>query len=109
MRPIYVTLSDASGGAKTSDPIPLDQYARPQISLQVNVTGTANFTVQQTLDDIFDPAVTPVWVDHPDTALVGATATAQGNYAYVPKATRIVLNSGNGSVKFDVVQAGLIG
>lgn len=102
MRPVVVTL--AAPGA--SAPIPLDIYARPQISLQADVTGTVNYTVQQTLDDVFDPSVTPTWFNHPDAALVGATADAQGNYAYVPRATRIVYNSGTGSVRYTVVQAG---
>ena len=38
MRQIVVTLSDASGGAKNSDPIPLDIHGRPDVSLQVQVT-----------------------------------------------------------------------
>ena len=34
MRQIVVTLSDASGGAKNSDPIPIDIHGRPEISLR---------------------------------------------------------------------------
>lgn len=102
-------LVDASGGAKTSAALPFDIYNRPECSLQVVVTGTANYTVQQTLDDIFDPTVTPTWFDHPDTNLVAATANKQGNYAYIPAATRLVLNSGSGSARLTVIQAGIYG
>jgi hypothetical protein len=106
MRQIVVTLSDASGGAKTSQTLPLDIHGRPDISLQVAVTGTANWTVQQTVDNVFDLSITPTWFDHPDTNMVAQTVNRQGNYAYVPSATRIVLNSGTGSVRFTVLQSG---
>lgn len=107
MRPIVTTLSDASGGAKNSAAIPLDYFGRPEFSLQVSVTGTVSYTVQQTLDDPQTVASgSIVWVNHPDTNLVAATATKQGNYAYIPAAVRIVLNSGAGSVVFTVIQAG---
>ena len=102
-------LSDASGGAKTSNALPFDIYNRPECSLQVVVTGTVNYTVQQTLDDIFDPTVTPVWFNHPDTNLVVAASSAQSNYAYIPAAVRITLNSGTGSVKLTAIQAGING
>lgn len=106
MRQIVVTLSDATSGAKTSQTLPLDIHGRPDISLQVAVTGTANWTVQQTVDNVFDPSITPTWFDHPDANMVAQTVNRQGNYAYVPSATRIVLNSGNGSVRYTVLQSG---
>lgn len=110
MRQIVVTLSDANGGAKTSDPLPLDIHGRPEISLQVAVTGTANWTVQQTLDDPFTtPPASIVWFDHPDTNMVAQAVNKQGNYAYVPAAVRFKLNSGAGSAKLTVIQAGITG
>ena len=93
----------------TATPIPLDIHGFPQVSLQVTVTGTANFTVQQTLDNPFDSTINHLWVNHPDSNLVAAAASAQGNYAYIPAATRIVFNSGTGTVKFTVIQAGITG
>jgi len=109
MRPVSVTTSDASGGTKTSSVIPLDIYARPQISLQADVSGTATWTVQQTLDDVFDTSVTPTWFDHPDSNMVSQTVDRQGNYGYVPRACRLVQSAGNGSVKLTVIQPGIIG
>lgn len=107
MRPIRVTLSDASGGAKTSAPIPLDFHGRPDVSLQVVVGGTANWTVQQTVDNVFDPNITPTWFSHPDPGMVAQTVNRQGNYAYVPTAVRLVLNSGTGSATLTVLQSTL--
>lgn len=107
MRQIVVTLSDASGGAKNSDPIPLDIHGRPDISLQVAVTGTANYTIQQTLDNPFTTAAgSIVWFNHPDANLVAQTVNRQGNYAYVPAAVRLQLSSGSGSAKLTIVQSG---
>lgn len=109
MRPIVQTLSDASGGAKNVV-MPIDYMARPQVSLQVDVTGTANWTVQQTLDNVFDVAsASVVWFDHPDTNMVAQTVDRQGNYAYTPFAVRLVLNSGTGSAKITVIQGGTMG
>ncbi len=106
MRPITVTVSDASGGVKYSAPAVVDYYQRPQVSLQAVVTGTANYTVEQTLDNPLTPGVTPTWFDHPDSNLVAATANVQGNYAFVPIGIRVKLNSGTGSVTLTVLQAG---
>lgn len=107
MRQIVVTLSDASAGAKSSDPIPLDIHGRPDVSLQVAVTGTANWTIQQTLDNPFTTASgSIVWLSHPDANLVSQTVNRQGNYAYIPAAVRLVLNSGSGSAKLTIIQSG---
>lgn len=107
MRPISITLSDASLGALQSNPIIMDYHGRPEVSLQVTVSGTVNYTVQQTLDNPNAADVTPTWFDHPDANLVAQTVNRQGNYAYIPVAVRLVLNSGSGSATITVVQAGL--
>lgn len=93
-------------GAGTSAVGPLDIHGRPDISLQVAVTGTVNYTVQQTLDNVFDTTITPVWFDHPDTNLVAQTVNRQGNYAYVPAAVRLVVNSGTGTARLTIIQSG---
>ena len=103
MRPIRVTVT----GVGQSVPIPLDKYAVPQnTGLVVIVTGTVNYTVQHTFDDVFDENFNPAtatWIDHP--VLQGQTTTQDSNYAFPPEATRIVVNSGTGTVVFVVVQA----
>ena len=107
MRPIQISVSDASGGVKNSAAAVLDYYGRPEVSLQAVVTGTANYTIQQTLDNPLEVGVTPTWFNHPDTNLVAQTVNRQGNYAYIPTAVRVVLNSGSGSVRLTITQAGL--
>ena len=95
-----------TNGVGSSRPIFLDTFAPAPTALQVDVTGTVNATVQQTLDDPNVVGYTSVtWVNHPDSNLVGLTGAVQGNYAYLPFCTRILLNSGSGSVTLTVIQA----
>lgn len=110
MRPVSVTLSNnTSGSTVYSSPVPMNIHGRPEVSLQVSVTGTATYTVQQTVSPIFDTSVTAVWFDHPDSNLVAATASKEGNYAYIPTAIRLALATGStGSARLDIVQAGII-
>jgi len=65
MRPIQITVADASGGAKASNPAVLDYYGRPEVAIQVVVTGTVNYTVQQTLDNPLTPGATLNWFPPP--------------------------------------------
>lgn len=109
MRPIILTTSDASGGTKTSSVAIVDIHGRPEISLQLDVTGTATCTVQQTLDNIWDTSITPTWFNHPDINLVLATSDKQGNYAFVPFAIRLLQTTGNGSAKLTIIQSGTHG
>jgi hypothetical protein len=102
------TVTVGTNGVASSRPIFLDRYALSPTSLEVDVSGTVNWTVQQSLDD---PSVVgfvnTTWINHPDTALVAATGAIQGNYAYIPTVTRVVLNSesGAGFITYDVLQA----
>lgn len=107
MRPTTVTSSDASGGTVYSPTVVLDYYGRPEVALQAVVTGSATYTIQQTLNNPLDAADTLTWFDHPDSNLVGATTSKQGNYAYAPIAVRIKQTAGAGSVALTVMQAGL--
>lgn len=106
-----ITVGNSQSGA--SAPIALDPWAFPQVAIQCGVSGTVNYTVQQTLDNPNDP-VNPIapanmqWVDHPDTNLVGATTTLQGNYGYAPLFMRVVINSGSGTVRLSVIQANVV-
>lgn len=107
---IATTVTVGTSGVAGSPWIDFDELAtQGPVSIQVSVTGTINFTVQQTLmsttnaDAVAKSAV--VWVNHPDSALTAATATAQGNYAYQPAMARVVVNSGTGSVSATFIQA----
>ena len=87
-----VTVSAATAGAilvgtngiASSPPLPLDMYANAEVALQVDVTGTVNYTVQQTLDNVFDEDVVLNWFNSSDSNVVGATGSKQSNYAYAP-------------------------
>jgi hypothetical protein len=107
MRPIQVATSDASGGTKNSNPAVLDYYGQFGVALQVVVTGTATYTIQQTLDNPLEAGATITWFDHPDTNLVAQTVNRQGNYAYNPVAVRIQQTAGSGSVQLIALQVGL--
>jgi len=98
MRPQTVSFT----GVGTSVPVKLDVYALPQVALQVNVTGTVTYTVQQTLDDPESSSAT--WFDHPDTNLVAQTVARQGNYAYLPRGIRLNVTAGSGSATLIVIQ-----
>lgn len=92
-------------GVGASRPIPLDQYVSPfNASLFCAVTGTVNYTAQYTLDDIWASAGPYTWSDHPD--LTSATADGDGTYISPVTATRLLTNSGTGSVVFTILQAG---
>lgn len=104
-----ITISAAAAGAITvgtsgvggSKWVVFDAFAPSMISLQCNVTGTINYTVQTTLNDPYDP-ITPVapasvvWVNSSDTAVVGATANQQSNFMFAPVYARILINSSTG-------------
>lgn len=106
MRRIILTTTDASGGAVNSSPALVDIHGLPQVSIQIIVTGTVNYTVQQTLDDLNDPNVTPTWFSSTDAAVVGATASKQSSWSVPVGAIRVVQNSGTGSTRATVLQAG---
>jgi hypothetical protein len=95
-----------TNGTGSSRPIFLDTFAPAPTSLQIDVTGSVNATVQSTLDDPNAVGYASVtWVNHPDPNLNGITAPVQGNYAYIPFCTRIFMNSGTGTVTLTVIQA----
>jgi hypothetical protein len=110
MQAITVSVSDASGGVKYSSLVRFDDFAPSNISLQCNVSGTVNYTIETSLDDPNDP-FNPVpvnsmtWVSSSDTAVVGATTTQQSNFLFAPKFVRIKLNSGSGSVTGTFLQS----
>jgi len=101
------TVTVGTSGVASSRWVAFDSFAFAPVSLQVSVSGTVNYTVQQTLDDPNDPAIGPTgvqWVNSPDATLVAATANMQSNYGYAPRFARVVLNSGTGTVRFEAIQ-----
>lgn len=86
-----------------------DEYAPSNISIQCNVSGTVNYTVQSTLDNP-NSSTDPVsvanvnWVNSSDANVVGQSATKQSNFLFAPIFARVLLNSGSGSVTSTFVQ-----
>lgn len=116
-----VVISGAATGAVTvgtsgvaSTPwVHLDEWALPQVFIQCDVTGTVNYTIQQTMDSP-NNNTSPVppgsinWFPTTDTNGVGATASIQSSYAIAPLFTRVLLNSGTGSVTVKYSQLGSV-
>jgi hypothetical protein len=109
------TMTVGTNGVAHSPWVMFDAYsASAPISIQCTASGTVNYTVQQTLDNptslgnttIYGRPDLVTWVNHPDTNLVSATGTVQGNYAYEPAFARVLLNSGTGTVTATFIQAG---
>lgn len=97
MRLQSVTLSSVT----TSATVPLDRSANPfSVGLVIEVTGTNTSKVQMTLDDVFDPTVTPVWFDH--STLAAVSTTTSGNIAFNCTAVRLnmtAFTSGSATLK----------
>lgn len=68
--------------------------AERQVGLTFIATGTIDYTVQQTNDDIQSLTDrTFNWQNSDDTNVVGATASKNSNYIAVPQAMRVKINS----------------
>lgn len=98
-----------TNGIASTPWVRLDEWAQPPVSIQCDVTGTVNYTVQSTNDDPNSPTdpVLPsatTWISTNDTNAVGATAAVQTNYLFAPTFVRTLLNSGSGSVAMKVIQ-----
>ncbi len=111
-----ITIDAATTGAVTagwaqsgnSKPCPMDQYQSPfNVGMGVVVSGTINYTVQHTFDNVFDSTVTVTWFSHP--VLAALTANQDGNYAFPVKAIRLKINSGSGVAALTILQAGTTG
>ena len=103
MRPTSVTLS-ATG---TSAWIPVDYRQAPfNIGVQIDVTGTiTGWTVEVTMDDVFDPTVTPVAVLAPTSTGLEAGNTDEIGLLTIPcRAVRLNATITSGSVKMTLIQ-----
>jgi len=110
MQAITVSVSDASVEAQYTRLVRFDDFAPSNISIQCNVSGTVNYTIESSLDDPNDPfnpvaEASMTWVETSDTAGVAATTSIQSNFLFAPKFARIKLNSGSGSVTATFLQS----
>lgn len=114
-----VTISANATGALTvgmtntaaSPWVRFDDFAPSNISIQCNVSGSATYTVQSTLDDPNDPfnpvaAGSMTWVNISDTNVVGATTSQQSNFLFAPRYARVLLTTtSTGSVSTTFLQS----
>lgn len=96
-----VIVGTTSVGA--TQPIPLDLYGSEfNVGLGLKVSGTINYTVQYTFDDIFSGVGPFDWTNHSD--LTGKTGAEDASFIAPVTACRLVVNSGDGSVTITVTQ-----
>jgi hypothetical protein len=97
-------------GNGNSNTAVMDYFADALVGIQVDViSGSPNWTVQQTLQNPNDETVTPVFYNHSDPSMVAQTVGRQSNYAFCPAGVRIVINSGDGTVRMTLLQNGAPG
>lgn len=104
MRPTSVTLSSTT----TSAWIPVDWRKNPfNIGIEIDVSAGATLTwvVEQTMDNIYDPAVTPSAIVAPAPLDTG-TGDEIGSLTIPCTAIRLNATVTSGSVTMTIVQAG---
>jgi hypothetical protein len=100
MRPITVSKT----GAGSTDVVVMDHHMNPfNVGMGVVVSGTVNYTVQHTFDNVVAGA-TPTWYNHP--TLASLATTSDGNYAFPVTGIRLTVNSGAGTATLTILQAG---
>lgn len=111
--PAAGAITVGTNGIASTPHIRLDEWAPPYVSIQIDVTGTVNYTVQTSMDDSNSPT-SPVsmaamnWIVSPDPNVVGATTTQGSYFNNAPLYARVVLNSGTGSVTATFSQSGVV-
>ena len=88
-----------------TDWIPLDIYTPNQdTAIQVNVTGTINYSVVYTIEDPFDTSITQVAIAHPVAGLTTGSTDVSGQATVIMRAVRLLINSGSGTAYVTIVQ-----
>lgn len=111
MQPVTVSTTDATAGTTYSRPVRMDSFANAQSILQVDVTGTATYTVETSMDDPNSPFApiafaSMTWINAADANVVAKSASAQGVIIATPTFVRIKQTAGNGSTTMTIAQFG---
>jgi len=99
-----------SGTTGTTSLWPVNHKVTPCcISVAASVTGTINWDVEHTFDNVFAAGYNQsagVFFEHED--LTGETASGDGNYAFYPTAIRFKVNSSgaDGALAMTLIQGG---
>lgn len=110
MRPIRKTLTSATSTA----PIPLNIHADSfEVSLTAAVAAGSSltYTVEYTVDDVFDNAFNPATATwFPVTGMSAQTASTTGNITFPVTAVRLRVSTfTSGSVTLTLIQSGISG
>jgi hypothetical protein len=85
--------------------IPMDIYTPNQVTtISAKTSGTVNYSVEYTNEDPFDTSIVQMAVPHPNASLTAASGDETQFTTTLMRAVRLKINSGNGSVRFTVVQ-----
>lgn len=102
-----IDLTQTGAGASAVSPMNLNTSPF-NIGFAVVVSGTVNYTVQHTFDDVYATTFNPstaTWFSHPTVA--SQSANADGNYAFPVTGIRLLVNSGGGTATLTLLQAGI--
>ena len=99
-----------TNGVAGSSWVRLDDWAPAVWSIQVDVSGTVNYTVQTTMDDPNDPtnavAIGSVtWLSSSDANLVSQSSAKGSVFTGAPRYVRVLLNSGTGTATATILQS----
>jgi hypothetical protein len=101
-----ITLTQTGTGSTTAM-VP-DTFKNPfNIGIGCVVTGTVNYTIEHTFENVMSPTYNPATATwFPNSGITTKTANTDGNYAYPVNGIRLTVNSGTGSVTAYILQAG---
>lgn len=102
-----VTVGSAAIGIGNGAWWPLDIYTPNQvttISCNILASGSANYSVEYTNEDPWDPSITPLPVAHPVAALTGASTDQTAFTTTLMRAVRVNIASGSGQLRVTVTQ-----
>lgn len=101
---IYQTISTSTN---SGDGLVLPDWQQSPFNLSYAVllvgAATATFTVQYTLDDINNAAITPIWVADPTNGSA-QTANAGGSYSFPIRGLRVNVSALSGTLRLAVIQ-----
>jgi hypothetical protein len=99
------TISIGNGVPGYTGWLPLDIYTPNQVTnISAKTSGTVNYSVEYTNEDPFDLSIQQLTVAHPNASLTASTKDETQFTTTLMRAVRLKINSGDGSVRFTVVQ-----
>jgi hypothetical protein len=99
------TISIGNGVPGYTGWLPLDIYTPNQVTnISAKTSGTVNYSVEYTNEDPFDLSIQQLAVAHPNASLTAASGSETQFTTTLMRAVRLKINSGDGSVRFTVVQ-----